>query len=69
MLTLHDAVSGTRGARLLVAPLGHGEAARAAYRLPTEHRGVLTIGPLEVELTDPFGLARSTDPGVGRAAS
>ena len=35
-----------------------GESARAAYRLPTERRGILTVGPLEVELTDPFGLAR-----------
>jgi uncharacterized protein (DUF58 family) len=58
LLSLHDAVSGTRGARLLVGPLSPGESARAAYRLPTERRGVLTVGPLEVELTDPFGLAR-----------
>jgi len=58
LLSLHDAVSGTRGARLLVGPLAPGESARAAYRLPTERRGVLTVGPLDVELTDPFGLAR-----------
>ncbi|HVN50223.1 MAG TPA: DUF58 domain-containing protein [Acidimicrobiales bacterium] len=60
LLSLHDAVSGTRGARLLVGPLAPGESARAAYRLPTERRGILTIGPLEVELSDPFGMARLT---------
>ena len=60
LLSLHDAVSGTRGARLLVGPLAPGESARAAYRLPTERRGILTIGPLEIELSDPFGMARTT---------
>jgi uncharacterized protein (DUF58 family) len=60
LLSLHDAVSGTRGARLLVGPLTPGESARAAYRLPTDRRGILTVGPLQVELTDPFGLAKVT---------
>jgi uncharacterized protein (DUF58 family) len=60
LLSLHDAVSGTRGARLLVGPLAPAESARAAYRLPTERRGILTIGPLDVELSDPFGMARLT---------
>lgn len=56
VLDLHDAVSGTRGANLVVPPLPPTGAARAAYRLPTERRGILTIGPLEVTLADPFGL-------------
>ncbi|MCU0269932.1 MAG: DUF58 domain-containing protein [Acidimicrobiales bacterium] len=56
VLELRDAVSGTRGARLLVGPLEPGQWARSAYRLPTERRGVLAIGPLEVLLSDPFGL-------------
>ena len=60
LLSLHDAVSGTRGARLLVGPMGPGESARAAYRLPTERRGILTIGPLDIELSDPFGMAKVT---------
>jgi uncharacterized protein (DUF58 family) len=60
LLTLHDAVSGTRGARLMVGPLAAGGSARAAYRLPTERRGILTIGPLDIELTDPFGLTKVT---------
>jgi len=47
---------GTRWARFLVAPLAPGEMGRAAYRLPTDQRGVFDLGPLEVALTDPFGL-------------
>lgn len=57
VLSLRDSVSGTHGARLLVAPLAPGAVARSAYRLPTERRGVLSIGPLEVILSDPLGLA------------
>src|SRR6476659_6368718 len=44
VLGLRDAVSGTRGANLLVGPLGGGEVERAAYRLPTDRRGILEIG-------------------------
>ncbi len=51
---------GRRQARFLVSPLGAGESARAAYRLPTERRGVFTLGPLEASVTDPFGLAART---------
>jgi uncharacterized protein (DUF58 family) len=60
LLSLHDAVSGTRGARLLVGPLTAGASAHAAYRLPTDRRGILTIGPLDIELSDPFGMAKVT---------
>jgi len=51
---------GARWARFLVAPLLPGELARAAYRLPTEQRGVFRLGPLGVSLTDPFGLVATT---------
>jgi uncharacterized protein (DUF58 family) len=47
---------GTRWARFLVAPLAPGEVGRAAYRLPTDQRGVFDLGPLEVGVSDPFGL-------------
>ena len=30
----------------------------AAYTLPTSRRGLFALGPLELELSDPFGLAR-----------
>ena len=52
--------SGARWARFLVAPLAPGEVARAAYRLPTDQRGVFDLGPLEVALADPFGLVSAT---------
>ena len=66
VLTLRDGVSGTAGAELLLAPLQPGGRVRAAYRLPTRRRGVITVGPLEVELGDPFGL---TQVGVVAAAA
>lgn len=56
VLRLRDPVSGTRGADLLLSPLGRGERTVAAYRLPTERRGLVRIGPLEVVVGDPFGL-------------
>jgi len=65
VLTLRDRVSGTRGASLLAAPLAPGEEIRAAYRFATERRGVVTVGPLQVELTDPFGLAQLRLPAAG----
>ena len=55
---------GRRWARFLLAPLAPGELARAAYRLPTDDRGVFDLGPLEVELSDPFGIAASTIPAA-----
>jgi uncharacterized protein (DUF58 family) len=58
VLRLRDPVGGTRGAELSLAPLTEGEVARAAYRLPTARRGVVRIGPLEVDIADPLGLAR-----------
>jgi uncharacterized protein (DUF58 family) len=48
---------GRRWARFLLAPLVPGETARAAYRLPTDARGVYDLGPLQVHLSDPFGVA------------
>jgi uncharacterized protein (DUF58 family) len=56
VLRLRDPVSGTRGADLLVPPLAPAERSVAAYRLPTDRRGIVRVGPLEVVVTDPFGL-------------
>lgn len=55
---------GRRWARFLIAPLAPGEAARAAYRLPTERRGIFDLGPMELHLEDPFGLAGRTQPAA-----
>lgn len=57
VLSLHDPVAGTIGATLALAPLDPGGHRSAGYRLPTERRGVLRIGPLDARRVDPFGLA------------
>jgi uncharacterized protein (DUF58 family) len=49
---------GRRWARFLVAPLDPAESRWAAYSLPTSRRGVFELGPLQLELSDPFGLTR-----------
>lgn len=51
---------GRRCARFLIAPLAPDEEARAAYRLPTDRRGIFDLGPMELLLEDPFGLAASS---------
>ncbi|HEX6310032.1 MAG TPA: DUF58 domain-containing protein [Acidimicrobiia bacterium] len=62
-LTVTDVFDdGRRAARFLLQPLPPGEQARAAYRVPTSHRGRFRVGPLAVSATDPFGLARRTWP-------
>jgi len=61
VVTIRDPFDrGRRQARFLVPPLRRGEAARAAYRLPTERRGVFPIGPMSATVADPFGLAART---------
>lgn len=58
VLDLHDPVDGTIGARVSLGPLPGGAAPTAGYRLSTERRGLLRIGPLDAHLVDAFGLAR-----------
>jgi len=45
-------------ARFLLAPLRTGAHAEPAYRLPTDRRGPLVLGPTTAVRTDPLGLAR-----------
>ena len=68
VMRLTDNVQGTTGAQLYVSPLKPDEVTRAAYKLPTERRGVVDVGPVDFEATDPFGLAtrRFTAPSVGK---
>lgn len=66
ILHVEDPVDGTAGAQLQIAPLAAGERARAAYRLPTSRRGVIGVGPLLVEVSDPLGLASITARAAGR---
>jgi uncharacterized protein (DUF58 family) len=48
---------GRRWARFLLSPLLPGEVGHAAYRLPTDARGVFDLGPLQLQLADPLGIA------------
>lgn len=66
VLRVVDAVSGTRGADLGLAPIQPGGRARAAYRLPTERRGIIAVGPLDVVVDDPFGLTAVRVRGADR---
>ena len=59
VLALRDPVTGTAGAELLVSPLDFRSASVASYRLPTEQRGIVHVGPLQVVIGDPFGLAQA----------
>ena len=65
VLRLHDPVTGTAGADLYVGPLGRDAHAAATYQLPTEHRGVITVGPLTGAVVDPFGIAERRFPVSG----
>ncbi|MGI9614508.1 MAG: DUF58 domain-containing protein [Acidimicrobiales bacterium] len=68
VMRMTDRVQGTSGARLFLSPLEPDGVARAAYRLPTERRGIVTVGPVEFESTDAFGLSlrRFMAPSVGQ---
>lgn len=57
---LVEAVGEDRTARMAVAPMRGGSEKSAGYRVPTERRGVLTIGPLVATRDDLLGFARST---------
>ena len=45
------------GSSLLLPPLNPGNTAKLHYRLPTRRRGIFSVGPLEVTVTDPFFVA------------
>lgn len=64
VLRLLDPVSGTAGADLLLAPIPLRRTTSVAYRLPTSRRGIISVGPMQVVLTDPFGLASTRDRGA-----
>ncbi|HEV8115348.1 MAG TPA: DUF58 domain-containing protein, partial [Acidimicrobiales bacterium] len=51
---------GRRWARFRLAPLRTGEGSTAAYRVPTDRRGLFDLGPLQVIRTDPLGLVTRT---------
>lgn len=60
-LRLWEPVGDRGGAPMQLAPLPPGAAVSAAYRVPSSRRGVLRIGPLRAERTDPLGLCQRTE--------
>lgn len=68
VVRMTDQVEGTNGAQLFLSPVASGGTARAAYKLPTERRGIVSVGPVMFQATDPFGFAvrRYTAPNVGQ---
>ncbi|MBW8827461.1 MAG: DUF58 domain-containing protein [Acidobacteria bacterium] len=65
MMTLRDPVGARRNAVIVLGPLHGDETVDASYRLPTERRGIVRIGPLRVEVSDPFGMASTSSEAVG----
>ncbi len=61
---LTEPVGPSNTAKLTVAPMRRGEHVTAGYRVPASRRGVLTLGPLEVERRDILGLASATSYGA-----
>jgi uncharacterized protein (DUF58 family) len=65
VVVVRDRFEGGRvAASFAVAPLEPGEARGASYRLPAVRRGLYRLLPLEVELSDPFGVSRVTRVGA-----
>jgi uncharacterized protein (DUF58 family) len=58
-LRLWEPVGHDAGAPMRIAPLRAAAEADATYRIPTEQRGIVELGPLRVERADHFGLATS----------
>lgn len=56
-LTLEDGVGGLGTAHFQIGALPSGATASASYQIVCRPRGVYTVGPAEVEVRDPFGLA------------
>lgn len=67
-LTLIDPISTGGAARLHLAPLAAGATLSVPYRLTVERRGVVELGPLVVEVCDPFRLATRAIPSSSRIA-
>jgi uncharacterized protein (DUF58 family) len=64
-IELVEPVGANRTARMAVAPLPPDAEVSAGYRIPTDRRGVLTVGPLTAVRHDVLGLARSTTEVAG----
>lgn len=69
IVALRDRVDGRRSSvTLALGPLDPQTEAQTSYRVPAPVRGIFAIGPLDVELADPFGLVAASRPGVRASA-
>jgi uncharacterized protein (DUF58 family) len=66
VLRLHDPVGERGGAVLHLAPIAAAERTTVSYRLPTERRGQLAVGPLELTYGDPLNLTTARVQGSAR---
>ncbi len=57
-LSLWESVGNAGGASMQMAPLGSGQSVAATYRVPSDRRGVVELGPLLADRSDTFGLCR-----------
>jgi uncharacterized protein (DUF58 family) len=64
---LFEPVGPMNTARMAVAALRPGHQVTAGYRVPAGSRGVLVLGPLEIERRDQLGLASAWTVGAGEA--
>ncbi len=64
-IDLAEPVGPINTARMTLAPLLPGDQVTAGYRIPAARRGVLTLGPLEIERRDQLGLAVAWTIGAG----
>lgn len=54
-----DEVQGETRADANIPPVRRRSGTRASYRVETDRRGILPIGPMHTMISDPFGLART----------
>jgi uncharacterized protein (DUF58 family) len=66
-LDLTEPVGPDRSARMSLMPMAPGQRVSAGYRIPAGRRGVLELGPLELERRDQLGLASAWTLGAGPA--
>lgn len=64
VIQMRDAVGAGRSASVVLSPLAAGEHVTAVYSLPGEQRGRIGVGPLQVRVSDPFGLAALSAPAA-----
>lgn len=64
-VVLTERIGAVAAASIEIGALPPGEEVTARYQVPTARRGVVLVGPVRVERSDPFRLARSRRIAVG----